>query len=195
MATSGGGERQGLGQYVKSQTKYGTATRLLPKTSSFFKHKISENDTLIGISLRYSVTVEEIKRENKMWTNDSLFLREHLLIPLTQQNTGNIPDGCEIVTNESAQKPNNGPSLIKAKSVDAVSETVNPSEHILSSPMDDAKDLLSKFDSSFEKLKSDVKKMEANSSDPDHHCPEPTVTGSYHNVGMNQQSHPDVTDC
>lgn len=98
-----------------------------------------------------------------MWTNDSLFLREHLLIPLTQQNTGNIPDGCEIVTNESAQKPNNGPSLIKAKSVDAVSETVNPSEHILSSPMDDAKDLLSKFDSSFEKLKSDVKKMEANS--------------------------------
>lgn len=94
-----------------------------------------------------------------MWTNDSLFLREYLLIPLTQQNTGNIPDGCEIITSESAQKTTNGPLLIKAKSVDAVSQNMNHSEHIMSS----MNDFLSKYDMNFEKLKSDVRKMEANS--------------------------------
>lgn len=57
MAEGGGNERQLLGQYVQKQTKYGTATRLSPKSSTYIKHAVVESDTLMGIALKYGVTV------------------------------------------------------------------------------------------------------------------------------------------
>ena len=85
--------------------------------SSFTQHYVQPGDTLQGIALRYKTSVillypiifftfsipkvhkfqsccfisqmEYIKRINKMWTNDTLFLREYLYVPC-------IAEVCEV---------------------------------------------------------------------------------------------------
>lgn len=57
MAEGGGNEKQFLGKFVQKQTKYGTTTKLAPVTTTYIKHKISERDTMMGIALRYGITV------------------------------------------------------------------------------------------------------------------------------------------
>lgn len=42
-------------------------------------------DTLPGLALRYGVTMEQIKRANRLYTSDTIFLKPTLLIP---------PPGC-----------------------------------------------------------------------------------------------------
>jgi len=44
------------------------------------KHEVTKSDTLAGLSVRYNVKVEDIKRANKLFTND-IFLRKYLIIP------------------------------------------------------------------------------------------------------------------
>ena len=43
---------------------------------------ITSEDTLQGISLKYEVTIEELRRVNKLFAGDSIHLRESLLVPL-----------------------------------------------------------------------------------------------------------------
>ncbi|XP_075048138.1 lysM and putative peptidoglycan-binding domain-containing protein 1 [Mixophyes fleayi] len=50
------------------------------------EHLVQPGDTLPGLSLRYGVTMEQIKRTNRLYTNDSIFLKKYLSIPvLTEQ--------------------------------------------------------------------------------------------------------------
>ena len=44
-----------------------------------------------------------IKRENKLWTNDSLFLREHIFVPVTPENSHMIQDDWEIVKGDDVR--------------------------------------------------------------------------------------------
>ena len=58
MATSGGdSEKSGLGKFVKSQAKYGTATKSTYTNDTFFKYYFAKDETLQGIALKHSVTV------------------------------------------------------------------------------------------------------------------------------------------
>lgn len=50
-------ESQLLGKFVEKQTKYGTTTRLVAKSSLVVKHKVCQSDTLMGIALKYGSTV------------------------------------------------------------------------------------------------------------------------------------------
>ena len=54
---SGGTESQLLGKFMEKQTKYGTTTRLVTKSSIAAKHKVCQSDTLMGIALKYGSTV------------------------------------------------------------------------------------------------------------------------------------------
>lgn len=47
--------------------------------------------------------MEVIKRENKLWTNDSLFLREHLFVPITSENSHLIKDNWDIVKGDDVR--------------------------------------------------------------------------------------------
>ena len=47
--------------------------------------------------------MELIKRENKLWTNDSLFLREVLHIPITPDNSHLITDEWDILSADEAR--------------------------------------------------------------------------------------------
>ncbi|MEE6491533.1 hypothetical protein FKM82_016252 [Ascaphus truei] len=46
------------------------------------EHRIQQGDTLQGLALKYGVTMEQIKRTNRLYTNDSIFLKKSLYIPV-----------------------------------------------------------------------------------------------------------------
>lgn len=80
-------ERTSFVRTAKAQRKYGSTNinmsepSLKYQPSSFTQHRVQPGDTLQGIALRYKTSMEYIKRINKMWTNDTLFLREYLYVP------------------------------------------------------------------------------------------------------------------
>ena len=63
MAEGGGGEKQFIGKILQKQTKYGTNSRLTQKNSVYVKHVVDKSDTLMGISLKYGVTVRKLGRK------------------------------------------------------------------------------------------------------------------------------------
>lgn len=109
--------------------------------------------------------MEQIKRENKLWTNDSLFLREYLLIPIASENENDLPEDCEIVevdnTLRSRSSSQKSRSNSQVNGSDNANSTHTPTKQS-SEPETSGKDFLSKFDNSFAVLKSNVKKMEQN---------------------------------
>nr|XP_004667201.2 lysM and putative peptidoglycan-binding domain-containing protein 1 [Jaculus jaculus] len=46
------------------------------------EHPLEPGDTLAGLALKYGVTMEQIKRANRLYTNDSIFLKKTLYIPI-----------------------------------------------------------------------------------------------------------------
>ncbi|XP_037681948.1 lysM and putative peptidoglycan-binding domain-containing protein 1 [Choloepus didactylus] len=46
------------------------------------EHQLEPGDTLAGLALKYGVTMEQIKRVNRLYTNDSIFLKKTLYIPI-----------------------------------------------------------------------------------------------------------------
>ncbi|XP_048750138.2 lysM and putative peptidoglycan-binding domain-containing protein 1-like isoform X2 [Ostrea edulis] len=170
MADGNGKESQLLGKFVEKQTKYGTATRLVAKSPLLVKHRVCPSDTLMGIALKYGSTVEKIKRENKLWTNDSLFLREHLLIPITSENAKEIPKDSEIIESDNTSKSpstnagnrsRSNSQISESEHTDSIDTAQNKAEETKRAT---EQDFLSKFDHSFAVLKSNVKKMEQNTS-------------------------------
>lgn len=106
------------------------------------KHQVQRGDTLQGIALKYGVTMEEVKRENRLWTTDSLFLREFLDIPVPSSPTG-----------ESSLPRQASPSPQRTVSLDTVgvADTVNKDENI--------RDFLGRIDTSIKKTKSQIKEL------------------------------------
>ncbi|VTJ80428.1 lysM and putative peptidoglycan-binding domain-containing protein 1 [Marmota monax] len=49
------------------------------------EHRLEPGDTLAGLALRYGVTMEQIKRANRLYTNDSIFLKKTLYIPILRE--------------------------------------------------------------------------------------------------------------
>ncbi|XP_053906905.1 lysM and putative peptidoglycan-binding domain-containing protein 1 [Cuculus canorus] len=56
-----------------------------------WQHRPQPGDTLPGLALRYGVTVEQIKRANRLYTSDTIFLKPTLLIPAPLQPGGPCP--------------------------------------------------------------------------------------------------------
>ncbi|XP_014667822.1 PREDICTED: lysM and putative peptidoglycan-binding domain-containing protein 2-like [Priapulus caudatus] len=61
-----------------------SSVNLATISGHYIKHNVEPSDTLQGVALRYGVAVEKIKRANKLWSNDTLFLKT-LYIPLENQ--------------------------------------------------------------------------------------------------------------
>lgn len=51
----------------------------------YIEHRVTDSDTLQGIALKYGVTMEQIKRANKLFSNDCIFLRNSLNIPVVSE--------------------------------------------------------------------------------------------------------------
>ncbi|XP_045899746.1 lysM and putative peptidoglycan-binding domain-containing protein 1 [Micropterus dolomieu] len=75
----------GNGLLRGSRTRsYGSLIRspLSPVRQRRIEHKIQPGETLQGLALKYGVSMEQIKRANRMYTNDSIFLKKSLSIPV-----------------------------------------------------------------------------------------------------------------
>ncbi|CAG9834615.1 unnamed protein product [Diabrotica balteata] len=83
-------ERLSIRESAQCLKKYGSTNKRVTKNESYIKHYVTNTDTLQGIALKYNVTIEQIRRANKLWTSDSLFLREFLLIPSEESSSSNI---------------------------------------------------------------------------------------------------------
>ncbi|EJW77149.1 LysM domain-containing protein [Wuchereria bancrofti] len=49
---------------------------------TIIQHQIKPNDTLQGLVLKYNTSMSEIKRLNRLWSNESLYLKEYIEIPI-----------------------------------------------------------------------------------------------------------------
>ncbi|KAM9852494.1 lysM and putative peptidoglycan-binding domain-containing protein 1 isoform 2-T2 [Aulostomus maculatus] len=63
---------------------YGSLIRspLSPVRRRHIEHQIQPGETLQGLALKYGVSMEQIKRANRLYTNDSIFLKKSLSIPV-----------------------------------------------------------------------------------------------------------------
>ncbi|XP_051497266.1 lysM and putative peptidoglycan-binding domain-containing protein 1 [Apus apus] len=60
------------------------------------EHRLEPGDTLPGLALRYGVTMEQIKRANRLYTSDTIFLKPTLLIPAPAQPGGPEDQGSPV---------------------------------------------------------------------------------------------------
>lgn len=122
------------------------------------EHQLEPGDTLAGLALKYGVTMEQIKRTNRLYTNDSIFLKKTLYIPILteprdlfngldseEENDGEEevrPSNDEIGSSSGKRKnPGSGSGRPNGTGLRAHQETSTPS-HDLS-----ASDFLKKLDS------------------------------------------------
>ena len=68
------------------QRTYGTIANsggFMPSpTRSYAVHEVRPEDTLVGLALKYDVTVEELRRTNSLWANDNVWPGQVLRVPL-----------------------------------------------------------------------------------------------------------------
>ncbi|XP_053128482.1 lysM and putative peptidoglycan-binding domain-containing protein 2 [Hemicordylus capensis] len=70
---------------TKTRSYGSTASVAAPLAERYLEHRLGPSDTLQGIALKYGVTMEQIKRANKLFTNDCIFLRKTLNIPVISE--------------------------------------------------------------------------------------------------------------
>lgn len=78
----------------------------------YIEHRVTDSDTLQGIALKYGVTMEQIKRANKLFSNDCIFLRNSLNIPVVSEKASifnglslESPDGDAEASCQDAEAP------------------------------------------------------------------------------------------
>ncbi|XP_017849171.1 putative uncharacterized protein DDB_G0286901 isoform X2 [Drosophila busckii] len=76
-------EKQSIRDSSRTLKKYGSTTCNNIRNSEYLiRHELHDTDTLQGISLKYGATTEQIRRVNRLFASDSLFLRKFLLVPV-----------------------------------------------------------------------------------------------------------------
>ena len=107
-------------QYImgsgREHSSYGSCVRLrnndLCQAHLYHEHKISGSDTLQGISLKYEISIEELRRINKLFgSDDSIHLRESLLVPVN-----NVKKTSKKVDRTASAKEDNHGEFVVRKS-------------------------------------------------------------------------------
>ncbi|MFH4974857.1 hypothetical protein AB6A40_001566 [Gnathostoma spinigerum] len=77
-------ERTFLCGYQRTRGYGSTATpeSSMRKYSSLINHTVVPSDTLQGLALRYNSSMADIKRINRLWSNESLYLKIIVKIPI-----------------------------------------------------------------------------------------------------------------
>uniref|UniRef100_F1LEW0 LysM and peptidoglycan-binding domain-containing protein 2 n=2 Tax=Ascaris TaxID=6251 RepID=F1LEW0_ASCSU len=117
---------------------YGSTSRPQTSTrrySSIIRHQVEPTDTLQGLVLRYNTSMSEIKRLNRLWSNESLYLKPYINIPIYEDK----PTSSE--TNSRTESPS-----LKAIEEHTSTESVQ--------------DIFRRIDSNIKKTTSKVKRLE-----------------------------------
>ncbi|CAN9514438.1 unnamed protein product [Ophioblennius macclurei] len=100
-------------QYQRSRS-YGSLT-CSPVRPRRLEHEIQAGETLQGLALKYGVSMEDIRRANRLYTNDSIFLKKSLLIPILSDGHLSTED-CDAADGSSSESKE--PSAALASSSD-----------------------------------------------------------------------------
>ncbi|XP_075145703.1 lysM peptidoglycan-binding domain-containing protein red isoform X2 [Haematobia irritans] len=81
-------EKQSIRDSSRSLKKYGSTccNQNIRNNETLVRHDIEKTDTLQGIALKYGCTTEQIRRANRLFASDSLFLRQFLMIPVDKSS-------------------------------------------------------------------------------------------------------------
>jgi len=140
-------EKLSIRDSARSSKKYGsTSSRCSTRNESYLKHIVNGTDTLQGLALKYGVTMEQIRRANRLFATDSLFLREHLLIPVQDGRSPLSPAG---EASNTAQPED--PQVTSPSSSQATSPSSYDDENLA--------EFLVKIDAAIANTKADVKKI------------------------------------
>ncbi|XP_035606918.1 lysM and putative peptidoglycan-binding domain-containing protein 1-like [Oncorhynchus keta] len=108
---------------VNRTRSYGSLVQsnLSPVRQRRIEHQVQPGETLQGLALKYGVSMEQIKRANRLYTNDSIFLKKYLSIPVlsdynrdanigvdeTEEDSGKVQDSTSIKVSTQNGKPVN----------------------------------------------------------------------------------------
>ncbi|EGG23823.1 peptidoglycan-binding LysM domain-containing protein [Cavenderia fasciculata] len=73
-------------QQQQRELKTKTTDNTLGGEEKCITHVLTPQDTLQGLALKYGSSVADIKRINKIWTQDTLHIKKTLLIPVKQED-------------------------------------------------------------------------------------------------------------
>ncbi|XP_066538481.1 lysM and putative peptidoglycan-binding domain-containing protein 1 [Hoplias malabaricus] len=93
------------GQRTKSYGSLVTSS-LSPARQRRIQHEVQPGETLQGLSLKYGVSMEQIKRANRLYTNDSIFLKKFLYIPILTESLS-FSSESELLEDVPSQKQSN----------------------------------------------------------------------------------------
>ncbi|XP_017092135.2 myb-like protein H isoform X1 [Drosophila bipectinata] len=80
-------EKQSIRDSSRTLKRYGsTCCNSLRNNETLIQHIVEKTDTLQGIALKYGCTTEQIRRANRLFASDSLFLRQFLLVPVEKNS-------------------------------------------------------------------------------------------------------------
>jgi len=90
-------------QNTDPRKSYGTCSGSSSNWTHFMDHAVTEGETLAGLSLRYNITIQDIKLCNKIWTNEGLWPGRMLRIPISDGVAGAGLDlsGSETMSTDS----------------------------------------------------------------------------------------------
>lgn len=112
-------------------------------------HQLTSSDTLQGLAIKYGVTVEQIRRVNKLWTNDNIVIYKTLNIPVKEKTsheedtwgdkvtpgdiTIDVECGSSTMVSSSASETN-------SKNTDSLSKFLNKLDDQMKSSIQQAKE-------------------------------------------------------
>uniref|UniRef100_A0A8C3B8P4 LysM and putative peptidoglycan-binding domain-containing protein 2 n=1 Tax=Cairina moschata TaxID=8855 RepID=A0A8C3B8P4_CAIMO len=153
---------------TKARSYGSTASVAAPLAERYVEHRLSAGDTLQGIALKYGVTMEQIKRANKLFTNDCIFLRKTLNIPVISEkpllfNGLNSLESPENETVDSSPSCEEGPVTVQEESSSSPSPQ-EPDNQPTAPEELSAKDFLQRLDLQIKLSKQAARKLKDDTS-------------------------------
>ncbi|XP_021449570.2 lysM and putative peptidoglycan-binding domain-containing protein 1 [Oncorhynchus mykiss] len=96
----------GAGPLPVNRTRsYGSLVQsnLSPVRQRRIEHQVQPGETLQGLALKYGVSMEQIKRANRLYTNDSIFLKKYLSIPVLSDYNSDANIGVDVTEEDSGK--------------------------------------------------------------------------------------------
>ncbi|XP_030046275.1 lysM and putative peptidoglycan-binding domain-containing protein 2 [Microcaecilia unicolor] len=166
---------------TKTRSYGSTASVTAPLTEQHYvEHRVGDGDTLQGIALKYGVTMQQIKRANKLFTTDCIFLRKTLNIPVISEKKS-LFNGLNLLDSPENESLESCTSWDKVSAQEETSSSPSPQEpdYQLTEPEElSAKDFLQRLDLQIKLSTQAAKKLK----EDDIRCADdvPYATSSYH---------------
>lgn len=157
---------------TKTRSYGSTASVTAPLSETYVEHRVTDGDTLQGIALKYGVTMEQIKRVNKLFSSDCIFLRNTLNIPVKSEKRS-LFNGLSLESPDSEEHASQESPCV-SQDVDAPSpppDPVGPEPNTRPVHADElsAKDYLHRLDLQIKQSKQAARKLnEDNDREDDH---------------------------